>query len=83
MASSYVCVFLLSGYLLTKIIEKNKLLGISMILLHMTSNILSVVPFVPGEYPYFQWKLPQLIYRLVTGDPISEIVTNFIRIPPL
>ena len=83
MASSYVFVFLLSGYLLTKIIEKNKLLGISMILLHMTSNILSVVPFVPEHYPYFQWKLPQWIYRLVTGDPISEIVTNFIRIPPL
>ena len=83
MASSYVFVFLLSGYLLTKIIEKNKLLGVSMILLHMTSNILSVVPFVPEHYPYFQWKLPQWIYRLVTGDPISEIVTNFIRIPPL
>ena len=81
--TSFVFGFLLAGYLTAQIMQKNRVLGISMILLHMTSNILSVVPFVPGHYPYFQWKLPQWIYRLVTGDPISEIVTNFIRIPPL
>ena len=83
LASSFVFGFLLAGYLTAQIMQKNRVLGISMILLHITGNFLSVVPFVPGHYPYFQWKLPQWIYRLVTGDPISEIVTNFIRIPPL
>lgn len=83
LASTFVCGFLIAGYLTAQIMEKHRTLGMAMIGLHMTSNILSVVPFVPGHYPYFQWKLPQFIYRLFTGDNINEIITNFIRIPPL
>ena len=83
LASSFIFGFLLAGYLVAQIMHKNKFLGMSMIALHMTSNLLSVLPFVPGQYPYFQWKLPQWIFRLVTGDPVNDIITNFIRVPPL
>lgn len=83
LANPLVASFLLGGFLLSGIMTRSRLLAILLLVAHVTTNLLSVLPFTPEHYPYLQWKLPHWGHRLLTGDPVAETITNFIRLPPL
>lgn len=83
LANPLVASFLLGGFLLAGIMDRSRPLAVLLLLAHVTTNLLSVIPFTPEHYPYLQWKLPHWGYRLLTGDPITETITNFVRLPPL
>lgn len=72
-----VLTFVPGAYMLERIIIRQKLIGYALIVLMMGTNLLSVIPFSRGHYPYLDWKLPNWTYRLISDDPIPEVIYNF------
>ncbi|MBT5872843.1 MAG: hypothetical protein HOH43_05440 [Candidatus Latescibacteria bacterium] len=72
-----VLAFIPGAYMLEHILVRQKLVGYALIVLLIGTNLLSVVPFSSGHYPYLDWKLPHWTYRLFSDDPISEVIYNF------
>jgi hypothetical protein len=69
--------FVVFGYLAFEIIKVKPVMGYSILFLHMSCDLLSILPFTRSLPSYWQWELPHWMYRLVTGDQFHEDVTNF------
>ncbi|MBM3265858.1 MAG: glycosyltransferase family 39 protein [candidate division Zixibacteria bacterium] len=82
LANPLVVSFILGGVLIAGIGERHRLFAAGLSAVHISSNLLSLLPFSPNDYPLWQWKLPHWVYRMATGDLIPEIILNFVQVPP-